>query len=59
VPIEYFDSNELGALFKSIDRTSGFGVRDYAPFALMFNTGGRVQEILNLRVQDLRLDPPY
>ena len=25
----------------------------------MFNTGGRVQEILNLRVQDLRLEPPY
>lgn len=25
----------------------------------MFNTGARVQEILNLRVRDLRLDPPY
>jgi len=24
----------------------------------MFNTGARVQEILNLRVCDLRLDPP-
>jgi site-specific recombinase XerD len=24
----------------------------------MFNTGARVQEILNLRVRDLRLDPP-
>jgi integrase/recombinase XerD len=59
VPIEYFDSKELGALFKSIDRTSDCGVRDYALFALMFNTGGRVQEILNLGVQDLRLDPPY
>jgi integrase/recombinase XerD len=59
VPIEYFDSKELGALFKSINRTSDLGVRDYALFALMFNTGGRVQEILNLGVQDLRLDPPY
>lgn len=58
-PIEYFDGHELDALFKSIDRTSVNGVRDYALFALMFNTGGRVQEILNLRVQDLRLEPPY
>jgi integrase/recombinase XerD len=58
-PIEYFDGGELDALFKSIDRTSASGVRDYALFALMFNTGGRVQEILNLRVQDLRLEPPY
>ncbi len=59
VPIEYFDSHELNALFKSIDRKSACGTRDYALFALMFNTGGRVQEILNLSVQDLRLEPPY
>jgi integrase/recombinase XerD len=58
-PVEYFDSHELDALFKSIDRTSASGVRDYALFALMFNTGARVQEILNLTAQDLRLDPPY
>lgn len=57
-PIEHFDSHELDALFKSIDRTSPCGVRDYALFALMFNTGARVQEILDLNVQDLRLDSP-
>jgi len=58
-PIEYFDGHELDALFKSIDRATASGMRDYALFALMFNTGGRVQEILNLRVQDFRLEPPY
>lgn len=58
-PIEYFDSSELDALFRSIDRKSACGIRDYALLALMFNTGGRVQEILNLSVQDLRLEPPY
>jgi site-specific recombinase XerD len=58
-PIEYLDSRELEALFKSIDRASPQGTRDYALFALMFNTGGRVQEILNLAVQDLRLESPY
>jgi integrase/recombinase XerD len=58
-PIEYFTSDELDALFKSIDRSSAHGTRDYALFALMFNTGGRVQEILDLTVQDLRLATPY
>lgn len=57
--IEYFDSRELDALFKSINRTSPRGTRDYALFALMFNTGARVQEILNLTAQDLRLASPY
>lgn len=58
-PIEYFESHELNALFKNIDRRSAEGCRDYALFALMFNTGARVQEILNLRPHDLRLEPPY
>jgi site-specific recombinase XerD len=58
-PIEYFESHELDAVFKSIDHRSASGCRDYALFALMFNTGARVQEILNLRIEDLRLEPPY
>ena len=44
---------------KSIDRTTVAGRRDYALFALMFNTGARVQEILDLRASDVRLEPPY
>lgn len=58
-PIEYLEKPEIEALLASIDRTSWSGRRDYALFALMFNTGARVQETLNLRVRDLRLDPPY
>jgi len=57
-PIEYFESREMKALMRGIDRTASFGPRDYALFALMFNTGARVQEILDLRVRDLRLDAP-
>ena len=44
---------------QSIDRTAPGGQRDYALFALLFNTGARVQEILDLRVRDVRLDPPH
>jgi integrase/recombinase XerD len=58
-PIEYLERAEIDALLKSINRRTSLGRRDYALFALMFNTGARVQEVLNLRRRDLRLDAPY
>jgi integrase/recombinase XerD len=57
-PIEYLESAEVDALLRSIDQSRPGGQRDYALFALMFNTGARVQELLNLRRRDVRLDPP-
>ena len=58
VPIEYLDRTELDALLKSIDRSTDLGRRDYALFAFMFNTGARVQEVLDVRVADVRLEGP-
>jgi integrase/recombinase XerD len=57
-PIEYLEGGEMQAVFKSIDRTRPAGQRDYVLFALMFNTGARVQEVLSLRRCDVRLDAP-
>jgi len=57
-PIEYLERGEMDALLRSIDRSTRLGRRDYALFALMFNTGARVQEVLDLRVRDVRLDAP-
>lgn len=57
--IDYLEYEELQALLSAIDRSSSEGSRDYALLATMFNTGGRVQEILNLRVRDLHLTRPY
>lgn len=58
-PIEYLEKNEVASLLDSIDQTTAPGKRDYALFSLMFNTGARVQEILNLSIQDVRTEPPY
>lgn len=58
VPIEYLEGQEVQAVLESIDRNRPNGQRDYALFALMFNTGARVQEILNLRRRDVRLEAP-
>jgi hypothetical protein len=57
-PIRYLDRTELDGLLKSIDRSRHLGRRDYALFALMFNTGARVQEVLDVRVGDVRLEAP-
>uniref|UniRef100_UPI0037C00ACC tyrosine-type recombinase/integrase n=1 Tax=Flavobacterium sp. TaxID=239 RepID=UPI0037C00ACC len=57
-PIEYLEHDEVRELLDVIDRSDDRGRRDYALFALMFNTGARVQEILNLRPRDVRLDSP-
>lgn len=59
VPIEYLEPDEVEALLNSIDRSTPSGKRDYALFALMLNTGARVQEILDLRLCDIRTDPPH
>lgn len=57
--IEYLEYEELQALLSSVDRTSTDGRRDYALLATMFNTGARVQEIIDLRARDLYLSKPY
>ena len=57
-PISYLERAEIGAVLKSIDRGTALGRRDYALFALMFNTGARVQEALDLRRRDVRLEAP-
>ncbi|WP_292588210.1 tyrosine-type recombinase/integrase [Mesorhizobium sp.] len=58
-PIEYLETAEIEALLAGIDRKTPAGRRDYAMFSLMFNTGARVQEIVDLRVRDVRLEPPH
>lgn len=57
-PIEYLEYEEIQAVLSAVDRTTGDGRRDYALLATMFNTGARVQEILDLRPCDLQLTRP-
>ena len=57
--IDYFEYEELQAVLAAVDRTTAMGRRDYALLATMFNTGGRVQEIVDLRACDLQLERPF
>jgi integrase/recombinase XerD len=57
--IHYLEYEEIDAVLKTINRSTAQGCRDYALLATMFNTGGRVQEIADLRACDLQLTRPF
>ena len=57
--IDYLEREEIESILKTIERTTRSGTRDYALIATMFNTGGRVQEIVDLRACDLQLTKPF
>ncbi len=58
-PVEYLEYEELVAVLAAIDRSTKDGRRDYALLTALFNTGARVQEIVDLRACDLQLSRPF
>jgi site-specific recombinase XerD len=58
-PVDYLEYAEICAVLDSVNRTTADGRRDYAILATMFNTGARVQEIIDLRVSDCQLIKPF
>jgi site-specific recombinase XerD len=58
-PIEYLEYEEIRAVLNTIDRSIADGRRDYALITTLFNTGARVQEIVDLRASDLQLVRPF
>ena len=57
--IEYLERDEIEAILSRVSRGSRDGRRDYALLATMFNSGARVQEIVDLRACDLQLIRPF
>jgi integrase/recombinase XerD len=57
--IEYLEYEEIQQVLSAVERSTHDGRRDYLLLAILFNTGARVQEILNLRACDLQLTKPY
>lgn len=58
-PVEFLTQREVAQLLATPKTPSPALERDLTLFALMLNTGARVQEVLDLRVRDVRLEPPY
>ena len=56
--VEYLEIEEMRALLDAPDARTPAGRRNHALFLAMFNTGARVQEILDVRPCDLQLERP-
>ena len=57
--VDYLEGEEIGAMLDAVDLQKPLGRRDYALLLSLFNTGARVQEILDVRSVDLQLERPY
>ena len=56
--ISYLSDTELAHVLTQIDRTTRVGERDYLLLALLYDTGARIQELLDLAPCDVRFEPP-
>jgi len=54
--VAYLEEKEMQALLNAVDLSSRTGLRDKSLLLLLYNTGARVSEIVQLKVTDLRLD---
>jgi site-specific recombinase XerD len=54
----YLSEQELGHLLAQIDRTARHGERDYVLLSVLYDTGARIQELLDLKPCDFHLDTP-
>jgi integrase/recombinase XerD len=50
---------QVDAFISVIEPHNLWGLRDHALFLLLYNTGARVSEIVDLKVEDLRMEEPY
>lgn len=56
--VEYLEHHEMQAVLQAPDRSTAAGRRDHTLLLTLYNTGARVQELLDLRPCDLQLDRP-
>jgi len=54
----YLDEEEVAAILRQPDRSTPEGQRDHALLSLLYNTGARIQEALDLRPMDVRFKAP-
>lgn len=54
----YLSEEETKHLLSHVDRSRPHGERDYLLLALLYDTGARVQELLDLKPTDFRLESP-
>ena len=56
--VDYLEADEIRAMLDAVRRQARDPVRDHALLLTLFNTGARVQELLDVRASDLQLEGP-
>jgi len=56
--VEYLEVLEVKAIMDCIDRNGKTGRRDYTLLNFLYNTGARVQEACDLRIENVHFEPP-
>ncbi len=57
--IDYLTEEELKTILESIDTTTKIGRRDLVILSLLYDTAARASEIINLKIEDIRLEEKY
>jgi site-specific recombinase XerD len=57
-PIDYLSQQSLKLLFEQSDTSTTKGQRDLTMMILLYDTGTRVQELIDIKVRDIRLSKP-
>ena len=55
----YLDEDEVTAILAQPDRSKRDGQRDHVLWSVLYNTGARIQEALNITPRDLRMESPF
>jgi integrase/recombinase XerD len=55
---QYLEPEDVRVILAQPDQKSAVGLRDHALLLFLYNTGARVSEALNVRLDDLSLVPP-
>lgn len=57
--IESLEKDEVDAIFSAVIADTLWGARDQALLHLIYNTGARVQELVDLDLSDIRMEKPH
>ena len=57
--ISYMKTEGVELLVGQIDMNATNGLRDYVMLLLLYTTGVRVSELINIKVKDISLTEPY
>lgn len=57
--ISYLKTDGVSALMETMDLSQTNGLRDYVILMLLYSTGIRVSELINLKIRDISLQTPY